>query len=123
MQWAIWVTSKKEDKYWLDQWHNRNLAGNPRKIWDTYAQAETMAVRFRNAFSDYNYTVVRYHEGLLQPYPADLAGPIPTSIATVTPALPKAPVDLSDWKVWRDVNAAATDCPCGIARARCTYHG
>ena len=30
--------------------------------------------------------------------------------------------DLSDWKLWRDVNRNPDECPCGIRRSACRYH-
>lgn len=34
--------------------------------------------------------------------------------------IPKAEVDLSDWRAWRSNRAG--ECPCGIAQIQCSYH-
>jgi hypothetical protein len=39
----------------------------------------------------------------------------------IAPAPPQK-ANLSDWKVWRDVNRQAGECACGIVASECGYH-
>jgi hypothetical protein len=48
--------------------------------------------------------------------------PIRDSGLPAIAAMQASTPDLSDWKLWRDVNRKPDECPCGIRRSACRYH-